>query len=112
MAMESPGTWVVGFKPDNDEATNGEEDDIAAGWIIEFRIESCVAISFIRLLEEGKVVTVEMHLFVFKGINFIAREQSYVRRKGRKGARVDLQDGQPQQRLGLYLLAPLEGTMW
>lgn len=63
VAMESPGTWVVGFESDNDEATNGEEDDVAARWIVEFGVESCVAISFTRLLEEGKVVAVEMHLF-------------------------------------------------
>lgn len=62
--MKSPGAGVIGFESDNDEATNGEEDDVAAWWVVEFRVESCVAISFTGLLEEGKVVAVEMHLFL------------------------------------------------
>lgn len=79
--MESPGAWVVGFESDNDEATNGEEDDVAARWVIEFGVESRVAISFIGLLEEGKVVTMEMHLFLWH--QFQARDKMTT--EGEKG---------------------------
>lgn len=64
--MKSPGTWIVGFEPDNDEAANGEEDDVAARWVVEFGIESSVAKRFVGLLEEGKVVAVQMHLILWR----------------------------------------------
>lgn len=67
--MKSPSTRIVGFESDNDETANGEKDDVAAGWVVEFGIESSVAISFVGLLEKGKVVAVEMHLG-FYSINF------------------------------------------
>lgn len=63
--MKSPGAWVVGFKSNNDETTNGEKDDVAARWVVEFGIESSVGIRFTGLLEEGKVMAVEMHLFLW-----------------------------------------------
>ena len=62
VAMKSPSTRIVGFESDNDETANGEKDDVAARWVVEFGVESSVTISFVGLLEEGKVVAVEMHL--------------------------------------------------
>ena len=62
VAMKSPCAWVVGLESDNDEAVNGEEDDIATWRVVEFGFEGDVAVMFAGLLEEGKVVAVEMQL--------------------------------------------------
>ena len=82
VAMKSPCAWVVGLESDNDEAVNGEEDDIATWRVVEFGVESGVAVRFVRLLEEGKVVAVEMHLLFF-GISYAGRGE----RIGTKGGR-------------------------
>lgn len=63
VAMKSPCAWVVGLESDNDETSNGEEDDVAAWRVVELGVESGVGVRFAGLLEEGKVMAVEMHLF-------------------------------------------------
>ena len=60
--MKGPGTRVIGFESDDDEAIGGQQDDVTAGRVVEFGVEKSLVPGFIGLLEEGKIVTVQMHL--------------------------------------------------
>lgn len=73
VAMQSPCAWVVSLEPNNDEAANGEEDDVATWRVVEFGFKSSVTVRLAGLLEEGKVMAVEMHL-IFFDVNLVARE--------------------------------------
>ena len=61
MAVHEPGARVVGFESDDDIAAPGHEDDVAAGWVVEFQVEvRSVEFLVVGLLEEGEVVAVEV----------------------------------------------------
>ena len=62
VAVQEPRARVVGFECDDDESARGEEYDVAAGRVVEFRGEVRVVERGGGLLEQREVVAVEMDL--------------------------------------------------
>lgn len=79
MAVKGPGAWIIGFECDGDKAFGRQQDNVAAGGIIEFGFEVFSVELFIGLLDEGEVVAVKMHL-IAPGISFGVKN----REKGRQ----------------------------
>ena len=65
MAVYEPGAGIIGFECDDYVAVFGEEDDVAAGWVVEFEGGEGVDGEglVVNLGEDGEVVAVEMDLW-------------------------------------------------
>ena len=63
VAVHQPGARVVGLEGDDDEAVVGEQDNVAPRRVNERELELCGIVRLIfSLLEDGKVMAVEMDL--------------------------------------------------
>jgi hypothetical protein len=62
VTMHEPRAWVVGFEGYYDVSIAGKQNDVASGRIVILRVISVGPCRVFDLLEDGKVVAVQMYL--------------------------------------------------
>lgn len=76
--MHEPAARIVGLESDDDEAIGREENDVSAGRVVQVELDfGGVVVLMFLLLEDGKVMAVEMDLF--HGYKFFKRTEKGTR---------------------------------
>jgi hypothetical protein len=64
MAVHQPSAGVVRLEGDNDEPIGRQQHDVTPGRVVQGQVELVRRVCLVGLLEDGKVVAVEMDLRV------------------------------------------------
>jgi hypothetical protein len=62
MAMHKPRSWIVSFEGNDHKSINWKQNDIASGGIIQLQLQFVGKCGAFNLLEDSKVVTVQVYL--------------------------------------------------